>query len=867
MASSIALKNALRYLRSGKLSAAEKIYKHLLQHEPYNAEALHWLGVVAYQRGQFKAAIPLLEKSIELEPGKVIFYNNLGLALHARGSLLEAVQHFQKALVLGPSTPGEREEIQKNRQRSVDRLLVYYEDMERWHFRLGNGSEAAQMARDAGDLWQEVEAYVAAERSYRRALELQPDNERGYECLAKLYLQQKNIPQAIAACYRAIQCQPQSALAYKLLGNCLLARGQDEAAYRAYVKAVQYQPDFAEAFSNIGSLLYKHNQLQRAIAYYEKALGLNPNLHEVYWNLGKVWERQGRLDKAIPAWKRAIEHQPQAFDGKSYYHLASRLVNLGKKEEGIFYLKKAIDQQPEAAIAHWDLCELLGSKSDLSEAREAAERACQECTGTGEILAKAIFIKTHLKSGLSQVAAAQFQKLEPLVYQQCSQLQPHELTKVYLNVLFDMHHLRDGVAENGKLSRYVGNYYGAHLDRQIQAALGNSPRVYPTFDQRRPLRIGFLSRHFRRHSVGWCSADILQELSQLHTEIYLYVTGEMKADDRTALFEKAATKFYRSQRSKGNADAQEIIEQVSRDGIDVLVDLDSLTVLSHIAILRARPAPVCLTWLGYDAPYICDRNYYLSDRFTHPPGVEPHYIEKIIRMPNSFTAISGLQCAPGARETIRRGMRIGKEQVAYLCAAPSFKLSVEMVEAQIQILQAVPNSILLYKARVGDTKMMQQIYWRTCEKYGISYNRIKFMPRTRTEEEHRLLYKIADVLLDSYPYNGATHTLEALWLHLPVITHVGQQSFARMGYSLLHNVGLQAGIAWNWEEYIQKAIWLGKDIQARKAISQQLERSQQPESLAPIWNPKQFASDMYALFRELAQKQAPLATATRTTAP
>lgn len=861
MASSAALKNALRYLRSGKLSAAKKIYQNVLQYEPYNAEAQHWLGVIAYQRGQLNAAIPLLQGSLKLAPDKAIFYNNMGLALHARGSLLEAVEHFQKALALDSARPAECEEIEKNRWRSAEKLLTYYEEMEQWHFRLGNFSESAQMASDAGDLWGQLEEYSVAERCYHRALELQPEKAKLHARLAELYLNRRDVPSAIAACYRAIQCQPQLASAYKLLGNCLLARGQDGAAYRAYVKAAQNQPDVAEAFANIGNLLYKHNQLQRAIAYYEKALSLNPELHGVYWNLAQVWERQGKRKKAISAFKRAIDSHPKAFSGESYYHLGSRLVAAGQKEEGISYLQKAIDKQPEAANPHWDLCELLGTKSDLTEARAAAERACQVCTGMGEILAKAIFIKTHLKSGLSQVAAAKFETLEPLVYKQCSHLQPHELTKVYLNVLFDMHHLRDSVAENGKLSRYVGNYYAAHLDRQIQAAVGNSPQVYPTYSDRRPLRIGFLSRHFRRHSVGWCSADILQELSHLNTEIYLYVTGEMQADDRTALFEKAATKFYRSQHAKGNADAKEIIEQVSHDGIDVLVDLDSITVLSHIAILRSRPAPVCITWLGYDAPYICDRNYYLSDRFTHPPGVEPHYVENIVRMPKSFTAIAGLQCASGDRETIRRGMRLGQDQVAYLCAAPSFKLSMEMVEAQIQILQAVPHSVLLYKARVGDTNMMQQIYWRTCEKYGVSYNRIKFMPRTRTEEEHRLLYKIADVLLDSYPYNGATHTLEALWLNLPVITHVGQQSFARMGYSLLQNVGLQAGIAWNWEEYIQKAIWLGKDIPARQSISQQLERAKQPESLAPIWNPKQFANDMYTLFRELAQTQAPLAAA------
>jgi predicted O-linked N-acetylglucosamine transferase (SPINDLY family) len=125
------------------------------------------------------------------------------------------------------------------------------------------------------------------------------------------------------------------------------------------------------------------------------------------------------------------------------------------------------------------------------------------------------------------------------------------------------------------------------------------------------------------------------------------------------------------------------------------------------------------------------------------------------------------------------------------------------------------------------------------------------MPLVYSEEDHRTAYLLADVCLDSYPYNGGSQNLEALWFNLPVVTLVGEQSFARMGYSFLQTLSIEAGIAYNWEEYVEWGIKFGLDRELRQSVRSHLVQSKQSETLSPLWNPSQLARDMYAIFEKL----------------
>jgi predicted O-linked N-acetylglucosamine transferase (SPINDLY family) len=135
----------------------------------------------------------------------------------------------------------------------------------------------------------------------------------------------------------------------------------------------------------------------------------------------------------------------------------------------------------------------------------------------------------------------------------------------------------------------------------------------------------------------------------------------------------------------------------------------------------------------------------------------------------------------------------------------------------------------------------------------VDFNRIIFLPRSPTEEEHRTTYAIADVSLDSYPYNGGTHNVEALWCDLPLVTRVGNQAFARMGLSFLHTLGISEGIAYTWEDYVAWAVRFGLEPDLRQSVRERLQQSKQRDRLSPLWNPQKYATDLYTVLTELVQ--------------
>lgn len=699
---------------------------------------------------------------------------------------------------------------------------------------------------------------------------------------AEGYYRQGNLTVALYLCHQLIQIQPDFAPSYKLLGNLLKAAGKLEAAIRAYQWAIALYPEFAEAHGNLGTIYYQQGDFPRAIAAYQTALEFNPNLPGLYWNLGKLFKETGDINQGIFYQKQALNINSKLVGASGYFALGTDLLNQGELEEarslfqktleleptsaeahvhlGIIHrhqgwmeeainsYKMAISLQPNLVEAHWNLYELFSSSDNFSAARKAADCYIEKCQGKGQSMAAIAWISAYLKAGSAQNAYHHFLTLESQVLKNLDNLCDRDIQRLYYNSFYILTNIRDDLRQNSHFYHKISERFIPTLPRfQTHPQSRNlPPRLAST-----PLKIGIISPHYKRHSVGWCSADILRELSQLTPDLYLYVTGPLQPDDRTTIFENLAAKFYHP---PGGVNRQTIFQEIQNDNLDILIDLDSLTIDTNIEILASHPAPICISWLGFDAPFISAKNYFLGDWQTHPQGSESYYQEQIIRMPDSFVASSGFERREADSDTLRHSLGINSNQVVYLCVAPGRKFNGDLARAQVAILKQVPNSVLLYKGK-GDRTVISATYQQECQIQNVSFSRIQFLPRTRTEEEHRTLYLLADVLLDSYPYNGGTHTLEALWFNLPLVTRSGEQFLSRMGYSFLHTLGIQAGVAWSWEEYVAWGVRFGCDRHFHQQIKQQLIQSKTPETLAPLWNPKKFAQDMYCLFEQLRQSQ------------
>lgn len=705
--------------------------------------------------------------------------------------------------------------------------------------------------------------------------------------VAELYYAQGKLADAIAACRQALEVKPDWAAAYVTMGNVQQAQGQIDEAIRFYSEALAFNPDYAEAYANLGSMLYKQGRVVEAVVNYEKAIALKPDFAVAYWNLATAFKQQGRtqdasvyeqkalalnpqlrgvnfhlelgdklaqqgkLDEAIAAWEQAIALKPDF--AEAYCEIGIVQRHQGKFQQAIIPLQKAIELKPDYCIAYQHLCAILRDLSDLAAAREAVHKYNQACGEIDPIMVAIYFISTYQVSGLNQIARDRFLELESKLNQDFKIVKNQlEITALYANFLFSMPYLRDDLEANSQLSRLISQHYLEQVLKPSQSQISHYTLKEP--DATRELTIGILSNHFYRHSVGWCSADIIRELSHLTSKVNLYATTRIKTDDYTQVFIEAASKFYLPQSyPNGVAKAAEILAEIQRDEVDILLDLDSFSVPVHAEILCQHPAPACISWLGFDAPYLSSKNYFLCDWHTHPTGREQYYQEQLIRMPDSFVAVSGFKRIPVNRVALRRSYRIGLDQVVYLSVATGRKFNRDVVRSQVAILKQVPNSVLIHKA-IGDAEVFKSAYYQACDAEGVGKQRIKFLSRFATEEEHRAIYELADVMLDSYPYNGGTHTLEALWFNLPVVTRSGEQFLSRMGYSFLQALELKAGVSWSWEEYIEWGIKLGKDVTFRKEIQEQLLKSKDPNQLAALWNPKKFAQELYQILQGLLQK-------------
>ncbi|XZN96645.1 MAG: tetratricopeptide repeat protein [Microcoleus sp.] len=822
---------------------------------PSNEEIANFKEVEGYKnlaedclvKGKVTEAIAACHLAIKTRPDYIHAYVTLGNALQAIGKLEAAIRSYSQALELRPNF--------------------------------------AEVRANIGSMYFKMDRLEEAIAHYEAAIVLSPNLAGAHWNLGKVYHKYGNVEAAIACFQRTSELNPQLVGAdfHFNLANRLFTQGKRDEAIESYLKAIAIKPDWAEAYANIGSARSQQGNLDAAITYYQKAVELKPELEVLHSNLANSFLQQGKYELAVTSYQNALKIKPDWAD--VHANLGNALSMLGKLEEAqasyqealvfkpnwaevycrmghiqkqdkpleaIANFEKAIEFNPKFSEAHQQLCDLLSHSTNLAGARRVADNYCENCGEQVPVMSATAYVFSYLQSGVSKQAIQKLEEIEALSYEKIETFTNIELKLLYEIFLFAVSHLRDNREKNASFYRLVAKEYYKKVLPPRQSIDRIKPVNYQT--NQKPLRIGFLSKHFRRHSVGWCSEALIRELSRITPHVHLYVTGKLNKDEVTQRFEDMAGKFYWPKKyPNGFADGGEILAEVRQDDLDVLIDLDSMTVPTNVEVLHQYPAGICVSWLGFDAPYISDNHYFLCDEHTHPAGVEKHYLEQLVRLPSCSVAIGALESISVNREAIRTSLGIGLDQMTYLCVAPGRKTNPEMVRAQVKILKEVPDSLLIRKGQ-GDPEVIHSTYREECDIQGVDFTRIKFVGQTKTEEEHRAIYYVADVLLDSYPYNGGTHNLEALWANLPVVTRSGDQYLSRMGYAFLKSANLDMGAAWSWEEYTQWGVKFGRDASFRNAVKEHLIKSKQPEHLAPLWNPHKLAREMYEVFQQLLTK-------------
>jgi predicted O-linked N-acetylglucosamine transferase (SPINDLY family) len=198
----------------------------------------------------------------------------------------------------------------------------------------------------------------------------------------------------------------------------------------------------------------------------------------------------------------------------------------------------------------------------------------------------------------------------------------------------------------------------------------------------------------------------------------------------------------------------------------------------------------------------------------------------------------------------REQLDIPHDAIVFFSAQRGFKRHPEVTRLQLRVIKQVPNSYLLIKG-LSDEESIKSFFEQIAEEEGVDYSNLRFLPIVASESVHRANLGIADIVLDTYPYNGATTTLETLWMGIPMVTRVGEQFAARNSYTMMMNAGITEGIAWTDEEYVEWGVRLGNDEALRQQIAWKLRQSRKT---SPLWNGKQFTREMENAYTQMWEK-------------
>jgi predicted O-linked N-acetylglucosamine transferase (SPINDLY family) len=422
----------------------------------------------------------------------------------------------------------------------------------------------------------------------------------------------------------------------------------------------------------------------------------------------------------------------------------------------------------------------------------------------------------------------------------CQEYSKVQLQNLMISSFFSPY-IEDNPRVNKPLQNQLARICRNHLDRLnfkpnfAERPLAKKPGV---------LRIGYLASTLKEHSVGWLSRWVFHYHDRQSFQIFNYCVNQSPENSFNHQWfrNKVDISYY------FNHGAAEIAAQIKMDEIDILIDLDSLTFDLSCMVMAYKPAPVQVTWLGWDASGIPEIDYFIADPYVLPDDAQDYYQEQIWRLPQTYLAVDGFEV--GIPTLHRQDLGIPNDAVVYFSSQGGYKRHPDNIRCQMRIIKGVPNSYFLIKGK-SDPTIIRDFFGKIAEEEGVSLDRLRFLDSVPDEYTHRANLAIADIVLDTFPYNGATTTLETLWMGIPMVTQVGEQFAARNSYTFMLNAGIEEGIAWSDREYVEWGVKLGLDRELRSNVHNKLRSGR---NTAPVWNAKQFTCDLEQAYQEMWSK-------------
>lgn len=622
--------------------------------------------------------------------------------------------------------------------------------------------------------------YTAAVESYDRAIALQSNHADAHCNRGAALLALERYEAAIASYDRTIALSPNNAAAHCGRGIALLSLGQRAAAIASFDESIALSPANAAAYYNRGIALLDLRQYEAAIASYDKAIEFKPDYPEAYINRGFALFVLRQYEAAIASYDRAIALNPDYAD--VYSNRGSALFELMQYEAAVASFDRALAVSPNNAEA----CFSRGVALVELERHEAAIASFD----------RALALKPDLEflDGArlnAKIQICDWDNLEAEIGRLAARIERDEPAAAPFLVM--------ALTDSPALQRKAAQIWVRH----------ECPpnHVLPPLLKRGKhdkIRIGYFSADLRERPVSMSMAELFETHDRSNFELSVFSFGEKTFDRFIDIRRKSDREIALLARSME---------------LDIAIDLGGFTQGGKPQILAMRAAPLQVSYLGYSGTMCADYiDYLMADPTLIPEDERRHHGEKIIYLPHGCLANDSTRSIADEVPT-REELGLPRKGFVFCCFGHSHKIMPGAFDSWMRILRRVDDSVLwlsdLNPAAAGNLRKEAALR-------GVGAERLIFARPMASRPEHLSRHRVADLFVDSLPYNAHAAAGDALWAGLPVLTCMGQAFAGRATASLLNAVGLPELIASSREQFEELAVELACNPRRLAAIKQKL---------------------------------------------
>lgn len=557
--------------------------------------------------------------------------------------------------------------------------------------------------------------------------------------------------------------QPDRAPALHFLGLLLNQTGRRDEAMPVLRRSLELEPEVADFQSNFATVLVDLGQWNEAIVHLQKAIELRPDFAEAHFNLGFALQYIGRLEDAVRQLRKAISLRSAHLE--AYQRLGDVLRELGRNREAVAAYTSILRQDPASGQAYHSMAVGFEGQGKLREALACYRRSITLC-------ANSAWAESDL--------------------------------------LLAMHY----DARTGNDPRALFEAHTAWAERHAEPLYPSAVPVAHVGCVNRRLRIGYVSPDFRSHPIGRLIAPALSHHDRERFEIVCY--ADVKRPDVFTERLRQKADLWRDTTALSD---EALAEAIREDRIDLLIDLTGHMALRRLFVFARKPAPVQVAYLGYpDTTGLSTMDWRITDAWHDPLGEsDPFNTERLWRLPDGCWCYDPTELDPRGDASLPPvappPAELNAQCITFGSLNRSIKTTMRQVELWARILMEVPHSQLLLLAGPDEEEAVAELFGRM----AVFKGRLRLAAK-RSRRDYLKLFDQVDIHLDTFPYNGHTTTLDAMWMGVPTVSLTGKTHVARAGLSVLSAVGLESLAAQTPDAYVNSAVSLAHDRPALKDL-------------------------------------------------